>query len=126
MRTESGGDTTQAVFFADMAVQTYDMLPAGELDADALFHLGLLELLRGAPDAAAPHAEAMLEENPDHLLAWVLLERIADRKGDAGAAEQARNRFLGALATQRSVNLPEYGQHRAIIDDQAARLGAGN
>jgi len=126
MRTDSAGDTTQALFFADMAVQTYGMVPAAELDADAWFHLGLLELLRGAPDAAAVHAETILAQSPDHLLAWILSEQIADGRGDTSAAEQARNRFLQALESQRSLNLEEYEQHRGIIDDQVARLTAGD
>lgn len=124
MRTDSAGDTTQAQFFADMAVQTYGMIPAGELDADAWFHLGLLELLRGAPDAAEVHVEAILAQSPDHLLAWILSERIADMRGDMSAAELARSRFLEVYDSQQGLNLEEYVQHRGIIDDQLARLAA--
>lgn len=125
MRTESAGDTTQALFFANMAVQAYSLVPAGQMDADARFHLGLLEMLRDAPDAAAAHAEAILAQSPDHLLGWVLLEQIADRRGDAAGADEARRRFLEVLDAQRALNLQEYVQHKGIIDDQAARLTEG-
>ncbi len=122
MRTESAGDTTQAQFFANMAVQAYSMVPEADTDADAYFHLGLLELMRGQPDAAAGHAEAILGAAPDHLLGWVLQERIAEQRGDAAGVEQARSRFLEALESQRAMNLVEYARHRVIIDDQEARL----
>lgn len=124
MREESAGDTARALTFANMAVQAYSMVPAAELDADAYFHLGLLELMRGQPDAAALHAEAILAAAPDHLLGWVLKERVAERRGDAAGARQARNRFLGALESQRAMNLEEYAQHRGIIDDQEASLNS--
>jgi len=125
MRTESAGDTTQALFFADMAVQTYEMLPTAELDADAHFHLGLLELMRSQPDDAGLHAAAILGTAPDHLLGWVLQERIAESRGDAGGVEQAQDRFLEVLDAQRAVNLQEYNQHMGIIDAQESRLKSG-
>ena len=122
MRTESAGDTSQAQFFAEIAVQAYSLVPAADTDADAYFHLGLLELLLGQPDAAALHAEAILAEAPDHLLGWILQERVAERRGDAAGVEQARSRFMAALESQREANLDEYVQHRQIIDDQEASL----
>jgi hypothetical protein len=122
MRTESAGDTTQALFFADMAVQTYGMLPVAELDADAHFHLGLLELMRGQPDDAGLHAAAILGTAPDHLLGWVLQERISELRGDAAGVEQAQARFLEAVDAQRALNLEEYAQHIGIIDGQETRL----
>lgn len=122
MRTESAGDTSQALFFADMAVQAYSMVPAAELDADAHFHLGLLELMRSQPDDAGLHADAILGAAPDHLLGWVLRERIAEQLSDAAGLEQAATRFLEAVDAQRAMNLEEYAQHIGIIDVHETRL----
>lgn len=122
MREESAGDTAQALFFAEMAVQAYSSVPASEVDADAHFHLGLLELLRSRPDAAANHAEAILGAAPDHLLGWVLQERVAEQRGDAAGVEQAQTRFLEVVDAQRAMGLTEVGQHIGIIDSQEARL----
>ncbi len=124
MREESAGDTAQALTFAAMAVQAYSMVPAAELDADAYFHLGLLELMLGQPDAAALRAEAILAAAPDHLLGWILQERVAKQSDDAVGVDEARSRFLEALESQRAANLAEYVQHRQIIDDQAASLNS--
>jgi len=122
MREESAGNMAQALQFADMGVRTYGMIPADEIDADAHFHLGLLELLKSQPDDAELHAAAILETAPDHLLGWVLQERIAEQRGDAAGVESARNRFLAAVDAQRALNLMEYAQHIGIIDAQEARL----
>jgi len=122
MREESAGNMAQALQFAEMGVRTYGMIPAAEVDADAHFHLGLLELLRSQPDDAELHANAILETLPDHLLGWVLQERISEQRGDATGVEQAQSRFLAVLDAQRALNLAEYAQHAVIIDGQEARL----
>ncbi len=122
MREESAGNMAQALQFAEMGVRAYGMVPAAEVDADAHFHLGLLELLRSRPDDAELHAEAIFETAPNHLLALVLQERIAEQRGDAAAVEAAQDRFLESVDTQRAMNLEEYAQHIGIIDAQEARL----
>lgn len=125
MREDSGGDVTRARFFADMAIQAYGNVPAADMDNDARFHLGLLALLVDAPNDAAGHASAILAEAPDHLLGWVLQEQVAERLGDDAGVAEAQRRFLAALDSQRALGLEEYQQHQGIIDEQAARLGAG-
>jgi len=105
-----------------MAVPAYSMVPAAELDADAHFHLGLLELMRSQPDDAGLHADAILGAAPDHLLGWVLRERIAEQLSDAAGLEQAATRFLEAVDAQRAMNLEEYAQHIGIIDAHETRL----
>ncbi len=116
MREESAGNMAQALQFADMGVRAYGMVLAAELDADAHFHLGLLELLRSRPDDAELHTEAIFETAPDHLLGWVLKERIAEQRSDAAGLEQAATRFLESVDAQRAMNLEEYAQHIGIID----------
>lgn len=125
MRTEASGDTARARFFAGMGLQAYGGLPPGETDADALFHVGLLQLMTGDAAAARQSADAILAENPDHLLAWILRARVAQLRGDEAAVTEARRRFTAALETERSAARPEYRQHAALIDEQAAELGVG-
>lgn len=126
MRTEASGDTAQARFFAGMGLQAYGGLPPREMDADARFHVGLLQLMAGDAAGARQSADAILVENPDHLLAWILRARIAELRGDEAALAEAGSRFTEALETERAAGRPEYEQHAALIDEQAAELGAGS
>ena len=125
MRTEAGGDTARARFFAGMGLQAYGGLPPGEMDADARFHVGLLQLMTGDADAARQSADAILAGAPDHLLGWILRARIAELRGDEAALAEARRRFTAALAEERAAGRPEYQQHAALIDEQAEAFGAG-
>lgn len=124
MRTEAAGDSTQARFFADMGLQAYSGLPAGDLDADARFHVGLLRLMTGDPAGARESADAILAENPDHLLAWILRINVAEGLADEAGLAEARERFRSALPSERAANRSEYAQHAGLIDEQASRVGA--
>jgi len=124
MRTDASGDTTQARFFARMGVQAYGMVSPGDIDADARFHIGLLELMQGNPGAAGQSADAILAENPDHLLAWILRGQVAEAQGDQEGLAEARRNFNAALASERAAGRPEYEQHATLIDQQAEEFGA--
>jgi hypothetical protein len=119
LRTEAEGDTTGALFFADMGVRAYEALPGPELDLDARFHIGLLQAMRGDTAAAGRTADAMLAEAPDHLLALVLRARLAERAGDEAARVEAHRHFLAALEAERAKERPEYAQHANVIDAEA-------
>lgn len=122
MRTEAQGDTTQARFFAQMGVQAYGNVPDSQIDSDARFHIGLLQLMQGDVEAAERSAEAILARGPNHLLGWLLRVRVAEFRGDDAALAEARDAYLGALDAERATNRPEYEQHGSLIDAEAARL----
>lgn len=124
MRTQASGDTSQARFFARMGVQAYGMVPPADIDADARFHIGLLELMQGNPGAARQSADAILAGNPDHLLGWILRGQIAEADGDEAGLAEARRNFQSALVSERNAGRPEYEQHANLIDQQAADFGA--
>lgn len=123
MRTEASGDTAQARFFADMGIRAYEALPAAAADADAAFHLGLLRLMTGQPGAARRLADGMIADAPDHLLAWILRIRVAEATDDPAALARAQEGFRSALEAERGADRPEYGQHAALIAEQASRIG---
>lgn len=124
MRTEAGGDSAQARFFADMGLQAYGGLPPADIDADARFHIGLLRLMTGDPDGARESADAILAGNPDHLLGWILRINVAEARADEAGLAEARERFRAALASERAADRPEYAQHGSLIDEQARQVGA--
>lgn len=121
MRLRAAGDPEGRVpFFARMAVQAYRRLGAEELDADARFHVGLLELARGRPEPAAASADTILAEDPGHLLGLLLAARAAEAAGDADAARAWRD-SLRAAADRTSLDArPEYRAHRGLLEEEAA------
>jgi hypothetical protein len=121
MRLQESGDVERARFFANMAVQAYDAVPPDGIDADARFHLGLLDLLQQDPDAAEAQADAILTSDPDHLLGIMLRARVAEARGDAAAERAAYARFLDLMPAQQARELPEYRAHAALLDAEAAK-----
>ena len=121
MREDDGGDTERAKFFANMAVQAYAAVPPEEIDLDAHFHLGLLELLQENYVAAGTEAELILSVRPNHLLGLVLQAKVAEASGDPAAQAAAYEQLLSVLDSERGAALPEYEMHGSLIDAEAAR-----
>jgi hypothetical protein len=121
MREEDGGDTERAKFFANMAVQAYGNVPPAEIDLDAHFHLGLLQLLQENMEAARAEAETILTVRPRHLLGLALTAQIARAEGDVAGEATAYSRFLEALDEERASGLSEYQMHGSLIDIETAR-----
>jgi len=117
MREHEAGDFERAAFFIDMALQAYDAVPPGEIDADARFHVGLLRLLTGASGLAREQADEILAAHPEHLLGLLLAARAADFEEDADAAEAFRARIRARVEEAGGIpDLPEYQAHRTLIE----------
>jgi hypothetical protein len=121
MREEDGGDTERAKFFANMAVQAYAGVPPEEIDLDAHFHLGLLELLQENNVAAGTESELILSVRPNHLLGLVLAAKVAEAGGDPASQAAAYEQLLSVLDSERDAGLSEYQMHGSLIDVEAAR-----
>lgn len=113
MQAQAQGDNDQVAFFLPMAVLAYRQ--AGELDADGLYHLSLLETASGDPTSGLATAESILQTTPAHLLALVAAAQAADALNDGGGAGRFYTRFLEALPTERARGLPEYMDHAGIF-----------
>lgn len=121
MREEDGGDTERAKFFANMAVTAYAGVPPEEIDLDAHFHLGLLQLLQEDYVAAGTEADLILSVRPNHLLGLALAARVAEANGDPAAEAAAYEKLLSVLDSERAAGLSEYQMHGSLIDVEAAR-----
>lgn len=120
MREHEGGDFERARFFARMGLQAYGQLPPGEVDADARFHIGLLQLLQGDRAGARETAATILDEEPDHLLGLLLAARTAGLEGDSATARSYRDRLRSAIAAGGIPDRPEYEAHRSLIEREGA------
>jgi hypothetical protein len=121
MREEEAGNEAQAQQFATMAVQAYGMLPPEEIDADARFHLGLIDLVLGDVDGADREADLILSLDANHLLALSLKARVAEARSDEAALVDAYERFLDALPAGLVSGRPEYQMHDGMLEAEAVR-----
>ncbi len=120
------GDTTQAQFFVPMALQSYDM--AAPLDADALYHVGLIHLVNDDADAARETAGQILSSSPNHLLALKVAAEAEARMGNQDEARQLYQRLLDHYEEESAKALPEYRQHGQVLPiyrDEAEGFVAG-
>jgi hypothetical protein len=126
MQASSQGDNEQVAFFLPMAVLAYRQ--AGDLDADGLYHLSLLETASGDPTSGLATAELVLQGSPRHLLALAAAAQAAAAMEDQAAARGYYERFLEAFPSERGTPLPEYMDHAGIFsayqEEAAAYLGS--
>lgn len=120
---EAGGE--RAPFFARMGVQAYQRVPPDEVTADVRFHVGLLQLVQGAPEAARAEADTILRNAPGHLLGLYLAAEAAAAAGDSGEAAELRTRLREAVASTDLGARPEYDAHRRLLEDVGTSPDAG-
>ena len=124
MRLDEEGKSDSVAFFAPMALQSYAMLPAR--DADARYHVALLELAAGNPRGAQSQADSIARLAPTHLFAFVVRARAARARGDAAAERRAYADFRRYEREERARSRPEYQDHVGQLDafaQEAARTG---
>ncbi|WP_419933816.1 zinc ribbon domain-containing protein [Candidatus Palauibacter sp.] len=126
MREHESENFERAAFFIGMALQAYDAVPPGDVDVDLRFHVGLLSLISADSVAAREGAEAILAEEPGHLLGLLLASRAAEFAGDAAAAEGFRARMREEVAAAGGIpQRVEYDAHRTLIEGTLAEAGDG-
>lgn len=117
MRELEGGDFERSAFFLDMGLKAYEVVPAEEIDADAKFHMGLMQLHLGDSTAARASGEGILAEDPDHLLGLILSARVAELAGDEEVASEYRARVRSVIEREGGIpSRQEYQSHRPLIE----------
>lgn len=107
MLAESGKqDSVQ--FFLPMALGAYSQLPL--LDADARYHVGMLELAGGDANAALAQADTIGRSIPTHLFIFVLRAHAYQELGNAQLSRRAYADFLKNEPAEIAKQRPEYGK----------------
>jgi hypothetical protein len=88
---------------------------AGELDDDALFHLGLLYLASNDGKSARATAERLLAHAPKHVLGLGVAGQGAQLTGDTAAARGYYQRLLAGYVEESQTLRPEYLQHARVV-----------
>ncbi len=115
MQAIAQNDTEQASFFLPMAILAYRQ--AGELDADGLYHLSVLETASGDAAAGLGTAERILDTAPDHVLALGAAARAAELAGDGATARRHYERLLRVFDAERGKDRAEYRDHAQILPE---------
>ena len=103
------GKNDSVHFFLPMALGAYSQLPT--LDADARYHVGLLQLAGGDPSAALAQADTIQRAIPTHLFIYVLRAHAYSERGDARQEARAYADFLRNEPAEMAKNRPEYADH---------------
>ena len=113
MSLHAAGKSDSAEFFLPMALQAYAMLP--DRNADAHYHVGVLELTSGNMPGALAEADTIARLVPTHLFADMLRARVYGLRRDTKNYEAACRSYLkhepGEIAKKR----PEYTEHAGTI-----------
>ncbi|HET7790466.1 MAG TPA: zinc-ribbon domain-containing protein [Gemmatimonadales bacterium] len=114
MTLHAEGKPDSAEFFLPMAIQAYGMLPA--LDADARYHLGVLDMTAGDLAGALAQADTIQRLVPTHLFAPMLRARVLDLQQNTRGAVKAYRDFLKHETAERAKQRPEYAEHAQNLD----------
>jgi len=123
------GDTAQVGFHAPMALGAYGNVDS--LDADALYHVGLLRGALGDHVGMLAIADTLQAVVPGHLLATTLRKVAAEADGDSSAVQEAYRSFLQDYDVEIAATRREYMLHQRSIEAfleeaRQATTGEGN
>ncbi|OGU30517.1 MAG: hypothetical protein A3K13_01635 [Gemmatimonadetes bacterium RIFCSPLOWO2_12_FULL_68_9] len=126
MTASEGGNAGEVTFFGPMALQAYGMI--GQLDADARFHVGLIEAALANDTGATAQADSLAKEFPRHLFVPLIRWEVANRRGDTAALRRVYRQFLDTYDAETASGKNEYEMHRtrlqAFRDEARGALGA--
>jgi hypothetical protein len=108
MMLAEAGKTDSVQFFMPMALGAYAQLPS--LDADARYHVGLLQLAGGDANGALAQADTIRQSVPTHLFIYVLRAHAYQALGNVAQERRAYADFLKNEAAELARKRPEYGQ----------------
>lgn len=120
------GKNDSVRFFLPMALGAYNLLPA--LDADARYHIGLLQLAGGDIEAALAQADTIQRSQAAHLFIYVLRAHAYQQSGNSQQERRAYTEFLRNEPTEIARNRPEYVDHRDALNNfktEATRVTRG-
>ena len=120
------GKTDSVRFFLPMALGAYGQLP--QLDADARYHIGLLQLAGGDVEAALAQADTLQRSIPTHLFIYVLRAHAYQQRGNTQLERRAYADFLRNEPAETARNRPEYNDHSDALKSfktEASRVTGG-
>lgn len=109
------GKSDSVSFFLPMALAAYGQLPA--LDADARYHIGLLQLAGGDVPAAVAQADSIARTVPTHLFIYILRAHAYQQQGNSALERRAYADFLRNEPAEMAKARPEYADHSDALSN---------
>jgi hypothetical protein len=103
------GKADSVRFFLPMALGAYSQLPA--IDADARYHIGLLQLAGGDAVAGLAQADTIQRSIPTHLFIYILRAHAYQQQGNTPQERRAYADFLRNEPAEMAKNRSEYADH---------------
>jgi tetratricopeptide (TPR) repeat protein len=113
MTLAEAGKQDSVQFFMPMALASYSQLPA--LDADAHYHIGLLQLAGGNVAAALAQADTIQRAAPNHLFIYIIRAHAYQATGNTAQEQRAYADFLRHEEAELARKRPEYDDHRESL-----------
>jgi hypothetical protein len=107
------GDQATVERFTPMAVGAFQALDT--VDADARYHLAMLQLHVGGLNGARAQADSIIALTPDHLFGYVIGAAVARWSGDEAVQRGMYRKFNSRYAAEIAASRPEYVDHRAML-----------
>lgn len=108
------GDSAHVYAFLPLALEAYS--EAAPLDLDGLFHVSTLFRIGGAPDQALESAQAILEVEPNHLLALGTAAQASLDLGKDAEATALYEQLLSVFQSELERELVEYVGHATFVE----------
>ncbi len=128
MSAHEQGDVARMNQFAPMAIQAYGLL--NPLDPDGHYHVGLMSAVSGNQDEARARADSIEAAVPNHLLALMLRNSVAQMQGDEATSLAVHRKFLEVYDAEMAAQRQEYLDHQSGIAGFKAqaerRVGGGS
>lgn len=115
MNAAQSGDTSTVIQFWPMAQQSYTLLPEGDRDVDARYHMATLYLLIGQFTEVLALADTIHAEAPDNLMGWYLRAAVGDLDNKPDLAREARAAFVRNYDREIATGRQEYEDHRDLL-----------
>jgi hypothetical protein len=115
MTAAQSGDEETVGRFTPMALTAYAQLDS--VDADARYHVALLEVHTG--DVAGPKAlaDTILAQQPGHLFGYIIHGMVARWEKDDKALVRAYAGFLAHYDAEIKAGRQEYAEHSRSLDE---------
>ncbi len=125
MTAAETGDESTVTTFTPMALAAYQQLD--QVDADARYHLALLQVHTGDVAGPAALADTILANNPGHLFGYMIRGSIARWQNDTAALTRVYREFESHYQAEMAAARPEYGEHtRAVEEFHRSAMAAGS
>ena len=109
------GDQATVEQFTPMALSAFAMLD--KVDADARYHLAMLQLHVGDVAGAQAQADTIRKSDPKHLFSYVVSGAVARWNKDEAQRSKVYQGFLAQYDAEIKANRPEYQEHRAMLEE---------